>query len=323
MKAVTYNNYGSPNNLRLTEVDKPVPKENEVLIKVHTASVNSWDWDLVRGTPFLVRIGGIRKPRFPILGADIAGQIEAVGKKAKLYSVGEAVFGDLSGAHWGGFAEYVCAPENAVMRKPATMSFEDAAAIPQAGALAIQALLYNGKIKQGQKVLINGAGGGVGTFAIQIAKSLGAEVTGVDKGSKFNVIRTSGADHAIDFTKENFIKGGKKYDLIVDVIAYRSLFDYKRLLNPGGAYVMVGGSLKRIFQLMFMGPLISSAGNNKMGLLMHKANKDVDILMSLYAAGKLVPVIDKCYPLSEVAEAVQYLGEGRTLGKVVIRIANS
>lgn len=320
MKAVIYRNYGTAVNLKLADVDKPNPKGNELLIKVHAASVNSWDWDLLRGKPFLVRLGGIQKPKYNILGADIAGTVEAIGKNVTLFKPGDTVFGDLSGCSWGGFAEYVCAPENALLRKPNTMTFEQAASIPQAGGLAIQALQYNGQMRKGQKVLINGAGGGVGTFAIQIAKSFEAEVTGVDSEEKLEMIRSIGAEHVIDYKREDFTKNGKRYDLIVDVVASRSIFECKRMLNPGGAYVMVGGSMRRIFQLMLLGPWISMTGDKKMGLLIHKANKDIDIIVELFESGKVVPVIDKCYPLDEVAQAIQYLGEGQSKGKVVIRI---
>lgn len=321
MKAIVYTKYGSTDVLKLKEVEKPTPKDNEVLIKVHAASVNSWDWDLLRGTPFLVRLGGILKPKYKILGADIAGRVEAVGRDVKQFLPGDEVFGDISGCGWGGFADYVCARENALTLKPASMTFEEAAAIPQAAVLALQGLRDKGQIQKGQKVLINGAGGGVGTFAVQIAKSFGAEVIGVDSTRKLDMLQLIGADQVIDYTQEDFTKNGQRYDLILDVAGFRSIFDYKCALSPKGTYVMVGGSMARIFQVMFLGPWISKTESKKMGILIHKPNKnDQNFMKELFEAGKVVPVIDRRYPLSEVAEALQYLGEGHPKGKVVISV---
>ncbi|NOU86020.1 zinc-binding dehydrogenase [Paenibacillus sp. LMG 31460] len=325
MKAMVYTKYGTTDVLKLKEVEKPNPKDNEVLIKVYAASVNSWDWDLLRGTPFLVRLdGGIQKPKFKILGADIAGLVEAVGKDVKQFLPGDEVFGDISGCSWGGFAEYVCARENALTLKSASMTFEEAAAIPQAAVLALQGLRDKGQIQKGQKVLINGAGGGVGTFAVQIAKSFGAQVVGVDSTKKLDMLKSIGADQVIDYTQEDFTQNGQRYDLILDVAGYRSIFDYKRALSANGTYVMVGGSMSRIFQVMFLGPWISMTGSKKMGILMHKPNKnDQNYMKELFEAGKVVPVIDRRYPLNEAAEALQYLGEGHPKGKVVIRVERS
>jgi len=314
-----YTKYGPPDVLQLKEVEKPAPRDDEVLIKVHAASVNSWDWDLLRGTPFLARLGGLLKPKYKILGADIAGRIEAVGRNAKQFQPGDEVFGDISGCSWGGFAEYVCARENALALKPASMTFEEAAAVPQAAVLALQGLRDKGQIQSGQKVLINGAGGGVGTFAVQIAKSFGAEVTGVDSTGKLDMLRSIGVDQVIDYTGEDFTKNGQLYDLILDVVAYRSIFDYKRALSPKGSYVFVGGSMAAFFQVVFLGPWISMTGSKKMGILMHKPNtSDLDFMKELFEAGKVVPVLDRRYPLSEVPEALRYLGEGHVRGKVVI-----
>lgn len=318
MKAIVYTEYGSTDVLKLKEVEKPVPKDNEVLIKVHAVSVNSWDWDLMRGKPFLSRLGGLLKPKYKILGADIAGRVVEIGKDVKELLPGDGVFGDISGCGWGGFAEYVCVRESALSLKPASMKFEEAAATPQAAVLALQGLRDKGKIQPGQKILINGAGGGVGTFALQIAKSFGAEVTAVDSTQKLEMLQSMGADQVIDYTQEDFIQMGQQYDLILDVVGSRSILDFKRALNPKGTYVMVGGPTARIFHVIFLGPLISITGK-KMSLLLYKPNKnDQNILKDFFEAGNVVPIIDRCYPLSEAAEALRYLGEGHAKGKVVI-----
>jgi NADPH:quinone reductase-like Zn-dependent oxidoreductase len=263
---------------------------------------------------------GLLKPKIKILGCDIAGQVEAVGRNVKQFQPGDEVFGDISGCGFGGFAEYVCARENALVLKPASMTFEEAAAIPQAAILALQGLRGKRQIQSGQKVLINGAGGGAGTFAVQIAKSFGAEVTGVDSTRKLDIMRSIGADHVIDYTKEDFTKSGQRYDLILDMAAHHSIFDYKRALSPKGIYVMVGGSMFRLFQVMFLGSLISMTTSKKMGILAHKPNKDLAFMKELLEAGKVVPVIDKRYPLSEVPEALRYFGEGHAKGKLVITL---
>ena len=318
MKAIVYTKYGSPDVLQLKEVEKPTPRDNEVLVKVHAASVNSWDWDLLRGTPFVNRLAfGILKPKI-ILGCDIAGRVEAVGNNVKQFQPGDEVFGDLSRCGWGGFAEYVCARENALAPKPVCLTFEQAAAVPQAGLLALQALRDKGQIQPGQRVLMNGAGGGVGSFAIPMAKSFGAEVTGVDSTNKMDFVCSLGADHVIDYTQEDFTNNGQSYDLIIDVAGYRSIFDYKRALSAGGRYVMVGGSDTLFWQLMFLGPWVSMTSGKKMGLLLHKANKGIDFMIELFEAGKVVPVIDRLYPLSKVAEALRYFGEGSIQGKIII-----
>ena len=319
MKAIVYTKYGSPDGLRLKEVDKPVPEDNEVLIKVHAASVNDWDWGLLRGKPFVNRLMfGLLKPK-KILGCDIAGQVEAVGRNVKQFQPGDEVFGDISKGSWGGFAEYVCARENALAQKPASMTFEEAAALPQAGILALQSL-KKGQIQKGQKVLVNGAGGGAGSFTVQIAKSFEAEVTGVDSTEKLDTMRSIGADHVIDYTKEDFTKNGQRYDLILDNAAYHSISDYKRALSPRGIYVMLGGSSALIFQVMFLGPLISMIGRKKICPLLHKPNKNLDSLIKLIETGKVKPIIDKIYPLSKAAEALRYFGEGHAKGKVVISL---
>ncbi len=324
MKAIVYAEYGPPHVLQLREVEKPAPKKNEVLVKVHAASINDWDWGLLTGAPFMNRLlFGLRKPKIKILGSDIAGRVEAVGRDAKRFHQGDDVFGDLSGCGFGGFAEYVCAPESALTLKPTSMSFEQAAAIPQAAALALQGLRDKRQIKPGQRVLINGAGGGAGTFAVQIAKSFEAEVTGVDSAVKLDVMRSIGADRVLDYTKEDFTEIGRTYDFILDFAAHHSIFDYRRALSTKGTYVMVGGSSVRILQVMLLGPLISVSTSKKMGILMFKPNKDLTLIKKYFEAGKVKPVIDRCYPLNEVPEALRYFGEGRHRGKVVITLATS
>lgn len=331
MKAIIRTKYGPPDVLQLEEVEKPVPKEHEALVKVQAASLNAADLEILRGK-WSARFGGPLKPRHKILGSDVAGRIEAVGRNVKQFQPGDEIWGDLSLLGFGAFAEYVCVQENALRLKPARMTFEEAAAIPSAGANALQnlrgigstspsfLLADKGEIHPGQKVLINGAGGGVGTFAVQIAKSFGAEVTGVDSSSKLDMLRSIGADHVIDYTQEDFTKNGQHYDLILDVVASRSIFDYRRALSPKGTFVMVGGSLAAILQAFLLGPWISMTGSKKMGIVMWKPNnqEDLAILEELCSTGKVKPIIDRRYPLSEVPEALHYLEEGHAKGKIVI-----
>ncbi len=322
MKAIVCTKYGAPDVLQLKEVAKPIPKDNEVLVKVHAASLNAADFEYLRGV-FIVRLlyQGLLKPKYKILGSDIAGRVDVVGRNVKQFQPGDEIWGDLSYPHgFGTFAEYVCVPENALRLKPASMTFEEAAAVPTAAVVALQHLLAKRPIQPGQKVLINGAGGGVGTFAVQIAKYFGAEVTGVDSTRKLDMLRSIGADQVINYTQEDFTKNGQHYDLILDVVVHRSIFDYKRALNPKGIAVMVGGSMTRIFLNMLLGPLIAMTGSKKIGLVKWEPNKKEDLvfLKELFEAGKVVPVIDRRYPLSEVAEAFRYLGEGHAQGKVVI-----
>jgi len=330
MKAIVCTKYGAPDVLQLKEVGRPTPKEDEALVRVHAASVNGADLETLRGD-FIVRMAAPRKPMYKILGTDVAGRIEAVGRNAKQFQPGDEIWGDLSAHGWGAFAEYVCVPEDALRLKPASMTWEEAAAYPQAAVLSLQNLReapmgirpeYKRQIQPGQKVLINGAGGGVGTFAVQIAKYFGAEVTGVDSAKKLDMLRSIGADHVIDYTKEDFTKGGQRYDLILDVVARRSIFAYKRALNPEGICVFVGGSTAAIFQALLLGPMISRTGSQKMGIVMWEPNKEEDLgfFAELLEAGKVVPVIDRSYPLSEVPEALRYLDEEPHLGKIVITV---
>ncbi|NQW19680.1 MAG: NAD(P)-dependent alcohol dehydrogenase [Chloroflexi bacterium] len=322
MKAIVYRKYGSPDVLHLEDVDKPIPKDDEVLIKIHATSINSYDVDLLKGWPLAALAAGLFKPRKHILGTDVAGTVEAVGDNVEKLKSGDEVFGEVSkrfvSLGWGGFAEYVCARETSMSLKPASMSFEEASAIPQVAALALGAIRQNGDIQPGQKVLMNGAGGGVGMFVVQIAKHLGAEVTGVDSTEKLDLMRSLGADHVIDYTKEDFTKNGQRYDLIIDVAAHRSLFAYRRTLNPGGAYGVIGGSLVRFFQAVFLGPLISIFWNKKIGTSGAKPNEGSEYIIELFEDGKVKLFVDRVYPLNETPDAFRYFMDGHVKGKIVI-----
>jgi NADPH:quinone reductase-like Zn-dependent oxidoreductase len=322
MKAIVFTKYGPPDVLHLEEVEKPTPKDDEVLVKVLAASVNAADWHLLRGDPFIARFAtGLLRPKITILGADIAGRVEAVGKSVTQFRVGDEVFGDLSQCGWGGFAEYACARETALVLKPANVSFEESAAVPLAAATALQALRYKGQIQPGQKVLINGAAGGVGTFAVQIAKSFGAEITGVCSTRNLDMVRSLGADHVIDYTVEDFTRNGQRYDLILAANGYHPISDYKRALTPTGTYVTSGGTMAQLFQSMLFGPWISMTGSKKMGGVMMKQNlPDLITLKELLESGKVKPVIDRRYPLTEVADAIRYVEAGHARGKVVITL---
>jgi NADPH:quinone reductase-like Zn-dependent oxidoreductase len=321
MKAIVFTRYGPPDGIKLKEVPKPVPKDDELLIRVHASSINSWDWEFLTGKPFLNRLMfGLLKPKpgKQRLGADIAGTVEAVGRHVTRFQPGDEVFGDLWD-NWGGFAEYACAHETALEPKPENSTFEEAAAVPQAGVLALQGLRKTGRIQPGQKVLINGAGGGVGIFAVQIAKLSGTEVTGVDASHKLDAVCSVGADHVIDYAQEDFTKTGERYDLILDCQGYRSMFDYKRALRHGGTYAMVGGPLPRILQLLFLnacGSLTKESRNLR--LVAEGPNKGLADLRELIEDGKLVPMVDRTFRLSQVPEALRYFGEGRHKGKIVI-----
>jgi NADPH:quinone reductase-like Zn-dependent oxidoreductase len=322
VKAIVYEKYGPPDVLQLKEVEKPTPKDDEVLVKVHAASVNYGDLPVLRGEP-LQRLmgGGPLKPKHKILGDDIAGRVEAVGVNVKQFQTGDEVFGI---SNFGAFAEFVCADEKYLALKPASMTFEGAAAIPFAAIAALQGLRDKGQIQSGQKVLINGASGGVGTFAVQIAKSFGAEVTGVCSTRKLDMVRSLGADHLVDYTQDDFTQKEQRYDLILAVGGSRSIFNYKRALSSEGIYVCIGGSLAQYFQALLLGPLISTMGNKKLGSMYGNPNqKDYDFLIELFEAGKVVPVIDRRYPLSDVPEAIRYLEEGHVLGKVVITVEHN
>jgi len=323
MKAVVRTQYGPPEVLQFTEVEKPTPKDNEVLIKLYAASVNPLDLFSMRGAPLIRLIPGLRTPKHQVLGCDIAGRVEAVGVLVKQFQPGDEVFG-VTGFAGGGFAEYACVIEDKLALKPANSSFEDAAAVPVAATTALQGLRDKGWVQQGQKVLVDGASGGVGTFAVQIAKSFGAEVTAVCSTRNVDTARSIGADHVIDYTREDFTQSGQRYDLIMGANAYHSIFDYRRALSPGGIYVIVGGGLARIFQSMLLAPLLSRIGSKKTRFFIANINqKDLIFLKELLEAGKVVPVIDRRYPLSGVAEAFRYLEEGHAQGKIVITVEHS
>ena len=322
MKAIVYEKYGSPDVLQLKDVEKPTPKDDEVLIKIHAASLNAYDWHFLTADIFLVRFmgAGLLKPKDPRLGADMAGRVEAVGKNVSQFQPGDQVFGMLKGS----FAEYACAPESSIALKPAHTSFNEAAAIPMAAITALQGLRDEGQIQAGQKVLINGASGGVGTFAVQIAKSFGAKVTAVCSTRNLEQARSIGADHVIDYTKEDFTKSGQQYDLIFAANGYHSLPAYKRALTPKGVYVMAGGSMAQIFQSMLLGSIMSETDGRKMSGVSAKRNqKDLIFIKELFESGKVKSVIDREYPLSETAEALRYLGTGHARAKVVITLPNN
>ena len=322
MKAMIYTQYGSPDVLQLKEIAKPTPKADEVLIKVEAAANNAADWHLLRGDPFLLRLAyGLRAPKKTILGADVAGRVEAVGSQVTQFKPGDEVFGDVSGGGFGAFAEYVCAKETMLVRKPANLTFEQAAAVPLAAVTALQGLRNKGQLRAGQTVLINGASGGVGTFAVQIAKALGAEVTAICSTQKVDLVRSLGADQVIDYTREDFAQNGKQYDLILAANGSRSIFEYRRALKPGGIYVMTGGATNQMTQAILLGPLLSMTGSQKMGNLLARPNqRDLRFIKELLETGKVVPVIDRRYPLCELPEAIRYLEAGHAQGKIVITV---
>lgn len=324
MKAIVAEKYGSPDVLKLKEVEKPAPKDDEVLVKVHAASLNAYDWHLLTADIFLVRLmgGGMFRPKNPIPGADVAGRVEAVGKDVTQFQPGDAVYGDCAGHGDGSFAEYVAVAEAALAPKPASLSFEEAAAVPMAGITALQGLRDEGQIQPGQKVLINGASGGVGTFAVQLAKWFGAEVTAVCSTGKMAQARDLGADHVIDYTAENFTQSGQQYDLILAVNGYHPLSAYKRALTPTGIYVVAGGTVAQLFQAVLLGGWMSRGGEQQMKNVTAKMNQtDLNLMTELLESGQIVPVIDRRYPLHEVPDALRYLGEGHARGKVVITVA--
>jgi NADPH:quinone reductase-like Zn-dependent oxidoreductase len=318
MKAVVYTRYGPPEVLRLTDVQTPVPKDGEVLVKVHAVSLNATDWEVLRGKPLYSRIGGPFRPRHHILGSDIAGRVEAAGRQVTRFRPGQDVFADILSS-MGGFAEYVCVPEAALVSMPAGLTYDEAAALPQAGAIALQGIQDKGQVRPGHKVLINGAGGGSGMYAIQLAKLKGAEVTGVDNAEKLEFMRSLGADHVIDYTRDDFTRIGCTYDLILDVAAHRPAFAYQRSLMRGGRYLYVGGSVPTLLQVLLVGPVIGRAGGKKIRLLaVRQGVQHLAPLVELCQRGKIATVIDRRYRLSQVPDALRYLGEGHAKGKIVV-----
>jgi NADPH:quinone reductase-like Zn-dependent oxidoreductase len=324
MKAIVYTKYGSPDVLQLKEVEKPAPKGNEVLVKIHATSVNAADWHLLTADIFLVRLKmGLLKPKNTILGCDIAGRVEAVGRDVKQFKPGDAVFGDVFGHNYGGFAEYATVLESDLALKPANLTFEEAAAVPLAAKTALQGLRDLGQLQAGQKVLINGASGGVGTFAVQLAKYYGAEVTAVCSTRNLAMASSMGADHVIDYTKEDFTQNGQRYNLILAVNGYHPISDYKRALSPRGIYVMTGGSMAQFSEVMLQGAWMSKKDGQQFLALTLKPNpKDLPLLKELLETGKLIPVIDQRYSLTQVPAALRYFGEGHAKGKVVITVAS-
>lgn len=311
MQAVVHDRFGSPDVLRYEEVETPTAQEDEVLVKVHAVSANPADWHTLRADPFFIRFmgDGLFRPKHKVLGIDISGTVEAVGREVEAFRPGDEVFG---ASRWGGFAEYVCAKEDRLVEKPTKVTFEEAAAVPVAALTALQGLRDHGKIQRGQRVLVNGASGGVGTFAVQIAKAFDTEVTGVCSTKNLEMVRSLGADDVVDYTREDVTRRGEQYNLILDAAAFRSVSDYKRVLAPEGTYVMVGGAVARIFQVML---------RSRMSFMMAKVNKeDLLFMKGLLEAGKVVPVIDRRYPLREVADALRYLEKGHARGKVIITV---
>jgi NADPH:quinone reductase-like Zn-dependent oxidoreductase len=318
MKAIVRETYGPPDVLHLEEVPVPTLRDGDVLVRVRAASANAGDWHLLRGTPLLFRlVAGLRIPKFKIIGTDVAGHVEAVGRNVTQFRPGDEVFGELSRCGFGAYAEFAAAPEKALALKPANLSFEEAATLPTAGCTALQGL-RKGRIQRAQRVLLNGASGGVGTFAVQIAKSFGTEVTAVCSTRNVDMVRSIGADHVIDYTKDDFATHGQRYDLILATNGDRSIWDYRRALTADGCYAMTGGSNRQLTEALLFGPLLS-IGRQQFGNVLVKPNQgDLLVLKELCESGKVRPVIDRRFPLSEVSSAVRYVEDGHARGKVVV-----
>jgi NADPH:quinone reductase-like Zn-dependent oxidoreductase len=318
MKAIVRETYGPPDVLHLEEVPLPTLRDGDVLVRVRAASANAGDWHLLRGTPLPFRlVAGLRIPKFKIIGTDVAGHVEAVGRNVTQFRPGDEVFGELSRCGFGAYAEFAAAPEKALALKPANLSFEEAATLPTAGCTALQGL-RKGRIQRAQRVLLNGASGGVGTFAVQIAKSFGTEVTAVCSTRNVDMVRSIGADHVIDYTKDDFATHGQRYDLILATNGDRSIWDYRRALTTDGCYAMTGGSNRQLTEALLFGPLLS-IGRQQFGNVLMKPNQgDLLVLKELCESGKVRPVIDRRFPLSEVSSAVRYVEDGHARGKVVV-----
>ena len=323
MKAILLEKYGLPEQvLNIKEVAKPIPKEGEILIKIQATAINDYDWSMVRGKPYLYRLMyGLVKPKFRIPGMELSGLVEAIGSNVEKFKVGDPVFGDISEYGFGTFAEYISINENAVVKQPEGLNFEKAAAIPHASTLALQALRDIGKIEQGQKILINGGGGGVGTIGVQLAKLNNCTVTGVDSKEKFGMMKSIGFDHIIDYKMVNFTKTGEQYDLILDCKTDKSAFSYLRALKPNGRYVTIGGKPTKLIKVLFWGKFISLFSKKKLQILSLKANKGLDYICELFKHGKIKCEIDGPYPFERTAELIQYFGEGLHKGKIVIKMS--
>lgn len=321
MKAAVYEKYGSPDNIVIREVEKPRANGNEILVKVYSTTINGADLDMLMGNTF-GRFSGLFKPGHNILGSDVSGVVEAIGKDVRNVCIGDEVFGDMTECGFSTFAEYICVPETALTKKPPNMTFEEAAAIPSAGVIALQAIENKKSIRSGERILINGAGGGMGTFAVQMAKSLGAVVTAVDSNEKLDKLIEIGADEVIDYRKENFTKGTKKYDRIIDCQALNFVFSYNRVLNPGGIYYMIGGAPIKLLSIGIVGSLISMLTSKNIRLLLGRANrmKDMITLIDFFEAGKIRPIIAKTYELNNIAEAFKCFAESKFVGKVIVNI---
>ena len=323
MQAIAQTEYGAPDSLHLVDIAKPVPQDNEVLVRIKAASVDAGNWHLMRGTPFLIRLiyGGLWKPKYSVLGSAIAGKVEAVGQAVTQFQPGDAVFGDLSENGFGGFAEYACTPATALAPKPDNLTFEAAATVPVSGVTALQALRDVGQVQEGQRVLIVGAAGGVGSFAIQIANAFGADVTGACSSQKAEMVKQIGAEHVIDYNQIDYTQPSQPYDLIVDTAAYRSFTDYLPALKPGGTYVMVGGSTTAFFRAMLFGPWLGKRQQHQVKCLTSQANQgDLLTLKELAETDKVTPFIDRTYPLSKVPQAIHELEQRQIKGKVAITI---
>lgn len=322
MKAIVLRHYGSPEDLRLEELPRPEPRPNEVLVKVYATSVNDWDWSYVRGRPYALRpLYGLRKPNVSILGTEVAGTVEATGDQVTKFKVGDRVYGDLSEAGFGGFAEYVSVRADALGHMPEGMTFQDAASLPHASMLALQGLVDIGQLQRGERVLINGAGGGVGTIGLQIAKQYEAEVTGVDAGFKLDDLKSLGFDHVVDYEQVDFTQAGEQYDVILDAKTTRSTLRYLRALTPGGRYTTVGGQLRRLLQTFVLGPPVARLTGKQTRVVALKTNKDLDLVSQMFSRGQLNCVIDGPYSLEDTPEAVRRFGEAKHIGKVVITVA--
>ncbi len=323
MKAIVYTKYGPPEVLSLQEVAKPTPKADELLIKIHAASANAYDWHIMRADPFLARFArGLFSPKNTIPGADVAGVVEAVGATVTQFEPGDAVFGDLASSGDGAFAEYVCLPEKFAVSMPTNLTFAEAAAVPMAAVTALKGLRDVAQVQPGQKVLINGASGGVGTFAVQIANVMGAEVSAVCSTTKMDMARSLGADHVIDYTRQDFTQSGQCYDVILGVNGYQSLSAYKRALAPQGIYAMAGGTTAQIFEALLLGPFMSRGGKKITTVTSEPNQNDLIYLKELIEGGQVKPILDRCYPLSETADAIRYLEQGHASGKVIVTVVS-